>query len=361
MMNCKGCQALESSAQQLVACDRCSSRWCQECAQLTATELRSVVLKKRTIIFLCRECRPDVDLQGLSGIGDPNRIDLVAEISSLMRTLISDVRSDVEAKFDRLRMDIAVLRNSNCDLISLLTGSKAMSVGNKKPSSALLKTLDNPIGDTTAVYSDMGQRKEDNVVNARVDRNVDVYTSGSKRTTADLNVNIDRRNGSGRKNRSAEAMSQNMNPRKVAAAVHEAATRAKCQEVITLGETEREAPNEWKIVSKRRKTRNRNMPVVGEIEHTVSSTLRAAPRKAHFHVYRLAPETTEENVIQHLKVKFPEVECQGLKSRYPDQYASFKVTVRSEFAQEIIKPSCWPRGACINKFFQRKAPVKEVG
>lgn len=152
-----------------------------------------------------------------------------------------------------------------------------------------------------------------------------------------------------------------MDSRKVAAAVHEAATKAKCQELITLGETEREAPNEWKIVSRRRKTRNRNMPVVGEIEHTASSTLKAAPRKAHFHVYRLAPETTEENVIQHLKIKFPEVECQGLKSRYPDQYASFKVTVRSESAQEIMKPSCWPKGACINKFFQRKTPVKEVG
>lgn len=154
-----------------------------------------------------------------------------------------------------------------------------------------------------------------------------------------------------------------VDPKAVSAAVHEAVTRAKCQELITLGKTAGEEDGEWKIVPKRRGLKAKNRPVVGDMEHGAGSVLklRAAARKAHFHVYRLAPGTSEEDVVEHLRTQFPEVECEALKSRYPAHYSSFKITVNFENAAEVMKASCWPKGACINRFFQYRTAPKETG
>ncbi|KAK5650246.1 hypothetical protein RI129_001275 [Pyrocoelia pectoralis] len=77
---------------------------------------------------------------------------------------------------------------------------------------------------------------------------------------------------------------------------------------------------------KNKSTRSKNTPIVGElnIDHTKVS-LRASPKQAYLHVYRLHPDTKVDDLCSYLKPTFPEVSCEQLKSLHPESYSSFKI------------------------------------
>lgn len=74
----------------------------------------------------------------------------------------------------------------------------------------------------------------------------------------------------------------------------------------------------------------------------------------HLHVYGLDPSTNEEDLIAFLKQNsFIDVKCEKLKSRRPEEYSSFKVSVRSDDFDRLNAPELWPVGVKFNRFLFR--------
>lgn len=98
----------------------------------------------------------------------------------------------------------------------------------------------------------------------------------------------------------------------------------------------------------RRVYHRRKRVVVGT---AAGSTLRASTTYGYLHVYNLQPGTNVDDVVSHLRLQnITNVQCEGMESKYPERYASFKLTVPLEQLEEIKNPALWPRGSKINRF-----------
>lgn len=128
--------------------------------------------------------------------------------------------------------------------------------------------------------------------------------------------------------------------------VHEALTRAKMHDIITLA-GDSNTDDVWKKV----KTRRSNKPVIGK-RPSENCKLRAAESYSHWHVYRLHPETGVKDIEAHLTLNdFCDVKIEKLNSVDPTLYSSFKVSVREGDKQKILDEGLWPGGTRINRFF----------
>lgn len=101
-------------------------------------------------------------------------------------------------------------------------------------------------------------------------------------------------------------------------------------------------------VAQNKKKRNR-ITCIGTSKEK-NSSLNAVPREVSLHVYRLDPKTEGSDLKGYLKNYFPEVECTLMKSKYPEKYASFKVTVAEENFKKAMDPAIWPYGTCVQRF-----------
>lgn len=78
--------------------------------------------------------------------------------------------------------------------------------------------------------------------------------------------------------------------------------------------------------------------------------LQGVPKYVPLHLYRVAPDTKAENVVDFLKPSFPEVKVEGLTSKHPEQYASFKVFIYEHNMETALDSNIWPENACIRRF-----------
>lgn len=111
----------------------------------------------------------------------------------------------------------------------------------------------------------------------------------------------------------------------------------------------------WTRVANKSKRGRNNMrdPIVGELQ-TDKAMLKAVPRRTCLHVTRLHPQTTSEDVTESLKEDLPGVVCEQLRSRFPESYASFKVTIDQDDLNKAMTPLLWPKGTFVRRFFQRR-------
>lgn len=107
----------------------------------------------------------------------------------------------------------------------------------------------------------------------------------------------------------------------------------------------------WSVVQKNKKHRK---TITGT---GLNCKLKAAPSYVYFHVYRLDPSCTEQDLKSYLSTIFPEVMCYKLDSKYPSEYSSFKVGVFENHATNIMDSTIWSPGTKINKFFYRKREI----
>lgn len=136
-------------------------------------------------------------------------------------------------------------------------------------------------------------------------------------------------------------------------------TQLKCDEIINLTkDTQHESvpscsaqnstqnvDGDWQKVHYNR----RRKMIVG---NNKDISVKGVPKTADLHVYRLDLGTTMEDLRELLKDTFPEVICESLTPKYPDRYASFKVTIYEENFKKAMNPDVWPDGACVSRFFQ---------
>lgn len=87
---------------------------------------------------------------------------------------------------------------------------------------------------------------------------------------------------------------------------------------------------------------------------TGSTSVEGLDRFKAFHVSNLRPDTTEDNLKNFLKKNFSNVICEKLVSRYPEEYASFKVLIpRSEY-EKALDSENWPNKVNVHHFFHRR-------
>lgn len=85
-------------------------------------------------------------------------------------------------------------------------------------------------------------------------------------------------------------------------------------------------------------------------------SLKGITRYAHLHVFGMVPTTTPEIITKYLTERgINDTKCNQLKSKHPEDYASFKVSVPFERLEEVKKSDIWPAGARINRFLERIA------
>lgn len=76
----------------------------------------------------------------------------------------------------------------------------------------------------------------------------------------------------------------------------------------------------------------------------------------HLHVYNLDHKPTTAELMEYIKLKnINDVQCEALKSKYPERYSSFKVSFPSKFFEQVNTPDFWPQDACVNRFLFRIA------
>ena len=79
--------------------------------------------------------------------------------------------------------------------------------------------------------------------------------------------------------------------------------------------------------------------------------LKGVPRFVSLHVYRLSPETRVEHLVNYLKPRFPEVKCEQLNSKHPEEYASFKVDIFDKNLDKALDGNIWPSNARVRRYF----------
>lgn len=108
--------------------------------------------------------------------------------------------------------------------------------------------------------------------------------------------------------------------------------------------------------TKQRIKKRSGRPIIGvkDVADGGVSGLRAAKTSRPFHITKLHPETTSEDLIGFLKPILPEVKVEKLDSLHPEAYSSFKIVAYEENQDRILDPSIWPAGCKINRFFFRE-------
>lgn len=124
------CNALESQDEPLASCDRCGSKTCKSCADLSSTELRAVILKKRVIIFLCPGCRPLQDAApDISAVKDALLDQIRGEFAVSFASIASTIQAEVGNHTSYISGELAAIRRTNIDLIELLSRNQSAPLG----------------------------------------------------------------------------------------------------------------------------------------------------------------------------------------------------------------------------------------
>lgn len=158
----------------------------------------------------------------------------------------------------------------------------------------------------------------------------------------------------------------------VASAIQQTETVMKCQEVISLNnvnnvENNTGCKSECSVTNSEFKSvkYSKNKSIINKRNNNVVmgskvSDIKTVPKFIDIHVYRLHPNTKSEDLCKYLKSSFPEVICDTISSKHPDQYTSFKVSVYQSNFKKAMQPEVWPAGACINKFFYQRQKKTQI-
>lgn len=332
---CGKCGSLESQASALAVCDNCSSKLCQECVDLTATEFRSVVLKKRSIIYYCRNCRdhmesrvaPDI-LQLLPGLidsackayfdGFAGRLDSFKDDISKM---CSNIRCDLESV---RRLVKGGLVDSSGDSSDVRKSQNKAQSGELQPSVKLKKGMSHQprergvsVGETRRAIQQVNNQ-------LLVDRQTEVMDG-----ILNLNTHVGVVNHTSRSDAEDVALDGG-------AVVHS---------VVNDG---------FSVVT-RRKRKNRSDVIGSKKLDNSEGSLIGADRRMWLYVGRTSAQTNEQVVLDYLSLNtgIKDFEVTKLPSR--GIYPSFKVSAPFSVKEKLQDPDFWPSGVLTRRFNFRRS------
>lgn len=227
------------------------------------------------------------------------------------------VKSEIKILFDEitcLREEVRYLKETNIQLIHLLTNinlnPKDKKEDNKKNDQKVFKCLNNP----DAIRN--SEKPETNLINNRLN------------------------------------METNLKSNKTIEETPKGAPVHKSYEDKRTGYNINKDP-ENTLTNKRKQSSNNNT-IKGIIGANKGNTcLKAATKTFQIFVSRLHPSTTTTDLQTYLNTNFPESKCEELRSKFPDHYKSFKISIDELHREQVMDPNFWPSGIFINKFFRK--------
>lgn len=142
-------------------------------------------------------------------------------------------------------------------------------------------------------------------------------------------------------------------PQQVSHAVHEAQSRKILNDLTSSDQPTHDRG--WKEVKYKRRR-----PMIGTHTEANGTSLSGVPKVAVLHVSRIAPETTCEKMKCYLQPRFPEVTVETMISRYPERYASFKISIYEKNFKTAMNPDLWPQDCCVQRFFFRRKAAESI-
>ena len=121
-------------------------------------------------------------------------------------------------------------------------------------------------------------------------------------------------------------------------------------ENVKNGNNNKPMEEEWRPVQNRRGRRSNTIQGTA----TESLPIEGAVNFHHFHVFQVAPHVTEATMLKYLTDKeFTKVKCEKMRSKRPDEYSSYKISVPADQSEKLKQPEVWPKNVRINRFFER--------
>lgn len=327
MNTCRKCSATESSEIPIAICDMCSISLCKACANLTSTEVRAVALKNRSIIFLCCDCRAKRDFR----CDQTEMKELMLEcfrneLASFSQNFSDRIVAEFEARLGLVSGEVTILRESNIELVNLLTNQPCQLYPKQCSSISSMPSCGGSDAELSKRTSSRNAKstlpgKPSNPLKSLAP-SANTLSAGAPKSTTVLSPDTDMR-------KPTQPLSSPL-PRSV-------------------------APDA--MSSSRRYA---NAAVVGSRKLQNSKiTAACIRRRTSIFVGRLDNQVTSEDLDLYLRSTFGKdldykIEEQTVRTR---DYKAYRVEADLELIDELLSPSNWPENVLIKKFrFFRPRP-----
>lgn len=306
MSTCGECNVSGSSEEPLVVCNGCSAMLCKSCADLTTTEYRAIVLKKRSksIIYHCSSCLVAPASLNFSSLRDSILEKLREEFLDLSESLSKLLLSELDTRFNDVCSKVTCLKDSNVQLVKLLTGPWKQT--NK---SSDLKT------------SDGGEEPQ-----ANYNLSTPQHSQRPDRKSSDSSqvVTID------------AAVTSRQQPSSLTAPAHTSNVRRSKSSMSTA--------------------------IVGSGKVGTGISAANIPKKTSMLVSRLDKSVSSDDLQGYLKATFGDTETFSIEEQTvrSGDYRSFKVELKVDLLDDFLCPSKWPQGVMVKKFrffHRRRTPA----
>lgn len=309
-MSCGACGTEDPPEGLLASCDRCAAVFCRSCSGLGSTEMRAAAMKKRSLVFLCPGCQPCRQMfRELTAFGSTLMEQLREEISALAAPL--------EQKISAVSDEVSVLRQSNMDLVKLLT--------NFPPS----KDLTRPTETSQRKFSDVKDHERSGEGLSPPATEVSALKTHVRASAPDI---------AGSSSRSSKPQSQ-----------------------LSRSPT----VDDSAAFSSRKTTRKTRPPAIIGSCKIKNTQLSAATirKKTSIFVSRLDTRVSKEDLTGYLRATFGAteifvVEEQRVKS---GDYRSYRVEANLELLDRLLCADNWPENVLVRKFrFPRSVGGEQV-
>lgn len=238
--------------------------------------------------------------------------------------IISCVKSEtkkLEVRIATLENEVKTLRESNIDLVRLLTSSDYQNN----------TILNKPSG--TQKIINAGEINKSGTTENKVTENKQLIIEDKK--------------------------SEARNPKKYMQGKQEYNDETK-QNNIELNTQDDNDEGRWEFPRQRSRRRNNNI-IYGKGNN--DTTFKGVVRYIDYHVFRCPLDLSSGEIVKYLSSQnIPDVKCESMNSRYPEQYTSFKISVPANHVEKFKNPNIWPEYVGIDRFrhrFLRANPIPQ--
>lgn len=327
MSSCSRCNN-ETPAKFLVTCDSCKSKSCLKCTRLSSTELRAVALKTRIMKYFCERCDSDPRSEVLrDGVEDVTSGVNIAEAENTLLALDVLMQPFLD-KLSRLELEVRALKESNVELIKMLTKRPDMIVG---------------VDGIAGKDSDVGCNKTGGVAAGAT-----LCSSGGNKVKLTLHDDYRSENKANRRTSNRGA------------AQHAATTGGVPANQKVLDGVARDDDGFLPVLSRKgKRQRRRNTLGTAQVVATEAEGNfqgRQVDRKAWLFVSRVRDGVTEQTIRSYIKRKIDtasdeDIVVKALETRYDRKDSNcFQVGVNFDFKDKLYDKEFWPSGVAFRRF-----------
>lgn len=121
---------------------------------------------------------------------------------------------------------------------------------------------------------------------------------------------------------------------------------------VNVGNTTDAADKDWKVVTRSSGRQRRVTKSIVGSGMFKENKISGVGQMHHFHVFRVDPSRTADDVREHLAdLQLTPCEVVPLKSKHPEVYSSFKVSIPAHYSKTLMSAGSWPPGVEVKKFF----------